>query len=131
MTSVDRLEAETYIPFPLPVAVQVVKVREEKERVEVESAFPPSIYTAPPLDVAEQEVNVMEERVSLCPEVRMAEIAPPFSDEHDLNAALEIVRSAGMDVNSNTAPFPDCLLIESKMLLPVSVIHPGLTDMSG
>ena len=68
-----------------------MKEREEKERVEVESASPPLIYNAPPLDVAVQEVNVMEERESLCPEVRVNEIAPPFSDEHDVNDTPEIV----------------------------------------
>ena len=38
------------------------KEREEKERVEGESASPPSIYNAPPFDVALHEVNRMEQR---------------------------------------------------------------------
>ena len=33
-----------------------------KERVELESAFPPSIYSAPPLDVAAHELNSTEAR---------------------------------------------------------------------
>ena len=63
----------------------------EKERVEVERALPPLIYNAPPFDVAVHEVNVTEERDSLCPEERVAEIVPPFSDEHDVNFTPEIV----------------------------------------
>ena len=63
----------------------------EKERVEVESASPPSIYNAPPFDVAVHDSNEREERESLCLDERVAEIAPPFSDEHDVNLASEIV----------------------------------------
>ena len=68
-----------------------VKEMSEKERVDVESASPPSIYNAPPFDVAVQEVNAMEERESLCPDVRVAEIAPPFVDEQFVNVTPEIV----------------------------------------
>ena len=64
---------------------------EEKERVEVESAFPPLMYRAPPLDVEVHEMNATEERESLCPDDRMAEIAPPFCDEQDVNVTPEIV----------------------------------------
>ena len=56
----------------------------------MESTFPPSIYNAPPFDEAVQEVNVMEERVSLCSDERVAEIAPPFSDEQSLNVTPEM-----------------------------------------
>ena len=68
-----------------------MKETKEKERVEVESASPPLIYNAPPLDVAEHEMNSTEERESLCPSVRVAEIAPPFSDEHDVNVTPDII----------------------------------------
>ena len=81
----------TYNAPPFDVAEHEVKVTEEKDRVDVESAFPPLMYSAPPFDVAEHEVNVIEERESLCPEERVAEIVPPFSDEQDVNVTPEIV----------------------------------------
>ena len=59
--------------------------------MEGENSSLPSIYSAPPLDVAVQESNVREERVSMCPEVSVAEIAPPFSDEQDVNVTPEII----------------------------------------
>ena len=118
----------TFIPV---VASHESKVREENERVESESASPPSIYNAPPFDVAVQEVNVMEERESVCPDERVAEIAPPFSDEHPLNVTPEIVTSESREANSNTLPFPDCLLIEVNVFLGVSVRYPPLTDING
>ena len=93
------------------VALHEEKEREEKERVEIESAPPPSIYNAPPLSVAEHDSNEREERDSLCSEVRVAEIAPPFVDEQFVNVTPERVTSVGIEVNSNTPPFPDSLLI--------------------
>ena len=63
----------------------------EKERVELERALPPLMDNAPPFDVAVQEANVMEERVNLCRDERVAEIAPPFDAEHELNVVLAIV----------------------------------------
>ena len=44
-----------------------------------------------PFPVGVQDVNVREERVSVCPDERVAEIAPPFSDEQLVNATPEIV----------------------------------------
>ena len=58
------------------------------------------------MDVTEQEVNVSEERESLCSDERVAEIAPPFSDEQFVNFSPERVICDGMEVNSNTPPFP-------------------------
>ena len=43
------------------------------------------------MDVAVQEVNVMDERDSLCPDERVTEIAPPFVDEQFVNVTPEIV----------------------------------------
>ena len=102
-------------------AVQEEKEREEKDRVEVESASIPSIYNAPPFDVAVQEVNVMEERVSLFSDERVNEIAPPFVDEQFVNVTPERVTSDGMEVNSNTPPFPLPRLIEWNLFVPVSL----------
>ena len=59
--------------------------------MDVESTSLPSMYSAPPFDVAEQEANSTEEKESFLPDDRVAEIAPPFSDEHDVNVAPEIV----------------------------------------
>ena len=63
----------------------------ENERVEGESASPPVTYRAPPLDVVVHETNSTEERESLLSDERVAEIAPPFSDEHDVNVVPDIV----------------------------------------
>ena len=57
-------EAEIYTFDPV-VALHDVNVREEKERVFVEMLLPPIIYTPPPHDVAEHDVKVNEESVSL------------------------------------------------------------------
>ena len=60
VVSVDPI---TYTPEPV-VAVQEEKEREEKLRVEVERQLPALMQRAPPCVVAEQLVNVMEERES-------------------------------------------------------------------
>ena len=89
---VNRVGVEQMIYTFNPVdAVHEEKEREEKERVEIESAFPPLIYNAPPFDVAVQEMNVTEEIDSLYREERVVEIAPPFSDEQSVNVASQIV----------------------------------------
>ena len=119
-----------HTPFPPLVAEHDVKEREEKERVDVESTLPPLMYNAPPLDVAVQEVNVMEERESLCPDVRVTEIAPPFSDEHDLNVAPLILCPLLIELNSNTPPFPDSSLMSVKVFVPLSMRDPEFTDIS-
>ena len=118
----NNVSAELMIYTLDPVdAVHEEKEREEKERVEIESASLPSIYNAPPFDVAVHEVNVMEERDSLCSDVRVTEIAPPFVDEQFVNATPEKVTSDGMEVNSNTPPSPLPRLIEWNIFVPVSL----------
>ena len=97
------------------------KEREEKERVEIDSTSPPLIYNAPPLSVAEHDSNEREDRERLCSDVRVTEIAPPFVDEQFVNVTPEKVTSDGMEVNSNTPPFPDFLLIDENVFVPVSL----------
>ena len=112
--------------------MEEVKEMWEKERVEVESTFPPSIYNAPPFDEAVQEVKVNKASVSFFDvEERVAEIAPPFSDEHNVNVTPEIVWVASMEVNSNTPPSPIVLLMFSNSFDSVSVNDPALTEISG
>ena len=92
-------------------------VTREKDRVDVEIYPPPSIYTPPPLFVAEQEVKVNKDSVSFFEvDERVAEIAPPFSDVHRVNVTPLIERSALTDVNSNTPPFPVLRLMFVKVL---------------
>ena len=71
--------------------MQEGKGRVERERVVVESILVALMYSAPPYCVAEQVSKVREERVSVCPEERVAEIAPPFSDEQSVNVTPVIV----------------------------------------
>ena len=105
--------------------------REEKERVEIENPSLPSIYNPPPLSTALHDSNDREERESLCSDVRVTEIAPPFVDEQFVNVTPERVTSCGRDVNSNTPPFPDSRLIDVKLFDAISVRDPALTEMSG
>ena len=102
-------------------ALHEEKEREEKDRAEIESASPPLIYNAPPFSIAEQDSNEREERDSLCSEVRVNEIAPPFVDEQFVYITPERVISDGREVNSNTPPFPDSLLIDENVFVPDSL----------
>ena len=112
-------------------ALHEEKEREEKERVEIENPSLPSIYNPPPLSLAVHDSNDREERESLCSDVRVTEIAPPFVDEQFVNVTPERVTSCGRDVNSNTPPFPDSLLIEMNVFSPVSARDGALSEMSG
>ena len=78
----------------------------EKESVEVESTVPPGMYRAPPFDVAAQDVKVREERDSLCPDERVAEIAPPFSDMQLVKDRFVRVTSVEDCTISRAAPLP-------------------------
>ena len=114
------------------VAVQVVNVRDEKERLPDAIYVPPTIYTPPPQLVAEQEVKVREESVSFFEvEDNVAEIAPPFADVHRVNDAPLMDCAVLMELNSNTAPFPDSSLMSLKVFAPVSVNFPAFTDING
>ena len=110
---------------------QEVKVREEKERVDGEIELPPSIYTPPPHPDAEQDVKVRDVRERIWEDERVTEIAPPFSDEQDVNVTPVIVWSPENEVNSNTPPFPLSRLIDLKVFDSITVRHPALTEMSG
>ena len=105
--------------------------REEKERVEIENPSLPSIYNPPPLSTALHDSNDREERDSLCSDVRVTEIAPPFVDEQFVNVTPERVTSDEIELNSNTPPLPDSLLIEMNAFSLVIVRDPALIEMSG
>ena len=104
-------------PFPLDVhevnvQEEIVSVREEEE-------------------VEDEEEDEEEEVEEECGGERVNEIAPPFCDEHDLNVAPERVTSDGMEVNSNTPPFPLSRLIELNVFAPERVSESIDTSMSG
>ena len=48
-----------------------------------------------------------------------------------MNEAPVMIWSPGIEVNSNTAPFPYCLLMESNVFIPLIVSFPGFTDING
>ena len=66
--------------------------------------------------MAEQEANSTEERESVLPDERVAEIAPPFSDEQDMNVRLLNEIDVKLPVRLSTAPFPEDRVIEEKEL---------------
>ena len=118
--------------FDPVVAEQDVNVRDEKERLPDAIYVPPTIYTPPPQLVAEQEVNVKEESVSFFEvEDNVAEIAPPFADVHRVNDAPLMDCAVLIELNANTAPFPDSSLMSVKVFVPVSVNFPAFTDIKG
>ena len=112
-------------------ALHEEKEREEKERVEIENPSLPSIYNPPPLSLAVHDSNDREERDSLCSDVRVTEIAPPFVDEQFVNVTPERVTSCGREVNSNTPPFPDSLLIPKKLFVDLTLSDPPSIEISG
>ena len=64
-------------------------------------------------------------------EDKVIEITPPFFNEHDVNVAPLILCALLIELNSNTPPFPDSLLIESNVLFPFIVNSPAFTDING
>ena len=106
--------------FDPVAAVQEVNERDEKESSDMDD--PPMICTPPPQLVAEQEEKVKEESVSFFEfNDNFAEIAPPFSDEHRVNVTPVIVCGLSTEVNANTPPFPDSLLMSVKVFVPLIV----------
>ena len=124
---------ERNIPPPFSALQDVNVFVSSMVREELEETLPKN---APPFSIVEQESNVQEEMMRLGAEKEEEEgsvkdIAPPFSDEHDVKIAPEIVCSPSIHLNSNTLPFPDSLLIDVNVFLPLSVRYPPLTDING
>ena len=79
-----------------------------------------------------QDVKVNDDSVSFFEvDDNVAEIAPPFVDEHRVNVTPVIVWAIFTEVNANTAPFPDSSLMSVKAIVPLSVRYPAFTDIKG
>ena len=126
---ISTLDAVMYTVPPLvDEALQEVKEAASRERVEGVSVMERNI---PPPFTALHEVNVfVSAMVREDVEERVTEIAPPFDDVQCLNVTSEILSVASTESNSNTAPFPDSLLIEVNVFVPLRVSCPALTAIS-
>ena len=80
--------------------------------------------------MAEHVSKVVDEIVSLYPDASVAEIAPPFADEHDVNVAPDIVSAPENELNSNTPPFPLSLLINLNVFVPLILTAPPFAEIS-
>ena len=77
-------------------------------------------------------MNVNDESVSFAElDESTAEIAPPFVDEQVVNVTPEMMASEGMEVNSNTPPFPDSRLTDENVFVPLILRASTETAMSG
>ena len=121
---------EMNIPPPFTAVQEVNEVVSAIEREEVEETTP---EIAPPFPVAKQDSKLTEEMVRTEVEVgeRVNEIAPPFDDVQLWNVAPEIVCGASMELNSNTLPSPERLLMKRNSFVPLSVSFPADTSITG